>query len=77
MKKDLHKFVWFTVVFFTYILYFQIIWMYLNTSIIIFDGFFVRWAIVYLAQLKPLIVPILNEAEWGVPPYLLTLFIIK
>lgn len=26
-------------------------------------GFFGRWAIVYLAQMKPLIVPILNEEE--------------
>ena len=25
-----------------------------------------RWAIVYLAQMKPLIVPILNDSEWSV-----------
>jgi hypothetical protein len=39
------------------------------TPAIIFYLLSARWAIVYLAQMKPLIVPILSEGEWSYPKW--------
>lgn len=36
-----------------------------------------RWAIVYLAQMKPLIVPILNDSEWSLFWELLLIVVLR
>jgi len=44
---------------------------------IIFYLLSARWAIVYLAQMKPLIVPILSEGEWRYPKWARCTFLVN